>query len=95
MAEYTKIETAMEIICCLCNDLYPNSVCPGECNWMGYLRENAADVAPVVHGRWEIGNPFCPVCGKDKFAGLDADIWCDWLPDYCPNCGASMDACAE
>lgn len=48
MAEYTKIETAMEIICCLCNDLYPNSVCPGECNWMGYLRENAADVAPVV-----------------------------------------------
>ena len=44
MAEYTKIETAMEIICCLCKDLYPNSVCPGECNWMGYLRENADEV---------------------------------------------------
>lgn len=51
----------------------------------------AADVAPVVHGRWEPGNPICPVCGGDKFKDLDADIWCDWQPDYCPNCGAKMD----
>ena len=51
----------------------------------------AADVAPVVHGRWEPGNPICPVCGGDKFKDLDADIWCDWLPPFCPNCGAKMD----
>ena len=51
----------------------------------------AADVAPVVHGRWENGNPICPVCGGDKFKDLDADIWCDWQPDFCPNCGAKMD----
>lgn len=51
----------------------------------------AADVAPVVHGRWEPGNPICPVCGGNKFKDLDADIWCDWQPDYCPNCGAKMD----
>ena len=51
----------------------------------------AADVAPVRHGRWEPGNPICPVCGGDKFKDLDADIWCDWLPNYCPNCGAKMD----
>ena len=51
----------------------------------------AADVAPVVHGRWEPGNPICPVCGGNKFKDLDADIWCDWLPDLCPNCGAKMD----
>lgn len=50
-----------------------------------------ADVAPVVHGRWELGNPICPVCGEDKFKDLDADIWCDWLPPFCPNCGAKMD----
>lgn len=49
------------------------------------------DVAPVVYGRWENGNPICPVCGEDKFKDLDADIWCDWQPDYCPNCGAKMD----
>ena len=51
----------------------------------------AADVTPVVHGRWENGNPICPVCGEDKFKDLDADIWCDWLPPFCPNCGAKMD----
>ena len=51
----------------------------------------AADVAPVRHGRWEPGNPICPVCGENKFKDLDADIWCDWMPDFCPNCGAKMD----
>ena len=51
----------------------------------------AADVAPITHGQWEPGNPICPVCGEDKFKDLDADIWCDWLPDFCPNCGAKMD----
>ena len=50
-----------------------------------------ADVAPVRHGRWENGNPICPVCGGDKFKDLDADIWCDWQPAFCPNCGAKMD----
>lgn len=51
----------------------------------------AADVARVVHGQWKNGNPICPVCGEDKFKDLDADIWCDWLPPFCPNCGAKMD----
>ena len=51
----------------------------------------AADVAPVVHGKWENGNPICPVCGGNKFRDLDADIWCDWQPDFCPNCGAKME----
>lgn len=51
---------------------------------------SADDAAPVVHGRWEDGNEFCPICGKSKFDGLDADIWADWKPKYCPNCGAKM-----
>ena len=55
----------------------------------------AADVAPVVHGRWEPGNPICPVCGGNKVKDLDADIWCAWMPDFCPNCGAKMDGGAE
>lgn len=46
--------------------------------------------APVRHGRWECGNP-CPICGEDRFKGIDADIWADWEPPYCPNCGAKMD----
>ena len=48
------------------------------------------DAEPVRHGRWECGKP-CPVCGGDRFEGLDADIWADWEPPYCPNCGAKMD----
>ena len=54
----------------------------------------AADVAPVRHGRWKCNKP-CPVCGGDRFDGLDADIWADWEPPYCPNCGAKMDGGAE
>ena len=52
--------------------------------------QSAADVAPVRHGRWNDGDPYCPICRKDKFRGLDADVWADWKPDYCPNCGADM-----
>lgn len=55
----------------------------------------SADVVPVVHGRWTNGDPICPVCGEDKFKDLDADIWCDWLPPFCPNCGAKMDGGAD
>ena len=50
----------------------------------------AADVVGVKHGRWEPGNPICPVCGENKFKDLDADVWADWQPKFCPNCGARM-----
>ena len=50
-----------------------------------------ADVAQVRHARWNDGDPYCPICRKDKFRELDADVWSDWKPDYCPNCGAKMD----
>lgn len=50
----------------------------------------AADVAEVRHGKWEPGNPICPVCGESKFKDLDADVWADWQPKFCPNCGARM-----
>ena len=49
-----------------------------------------ANVVEVVHGAWKSGDCRCPVCGEDKFKGLDADIWSDWNPNYCPNCGADM-----
>lgn len=48
----------------------------------------AANVREDVQGEWEPGNPVCPVCGENKFKGLDADIWADWQPPFCPNCGA-------
>lgn len=57
MSEYTKIETARSIICDMCECLYPDGYCPEKCDlekcdWMEHLKEDAANVAPVVHGRW-------------------------------------------
>ena len=43
-------------------------------------------------GKWTNGDPICPCCGEDKFKDLDADIWADWQPKYCPNCGAEMES---
>ena len=47
-------------------------------------------VEKVWRGEWEPGNPICPICGKNKFDGLDADIWADWMPNFCSACGAPM-----
>lgn len=57
-----------------------------------YLYElPTADVAPVVHGRWN-ADETCSVCGEKSTEGLDATKWNYWFPNYCPNCGARMDA---
>lgn len=57
----------------------------------------AADVAPIVHGRWEAtiieksetvirtGRPHCSACGNQAARRTP----------YCPNCGARMGGGAE
>lgn len=62
-----------------------------------YMLDNTPTIEaePVRHGRWNDGDPYCPICRKDKFRGLDADVWADWKPDYCPNCGTKMDGGAK
>ena len=47
-------------------------------------------VEKVWRGAWTPGDSICPICEKNKFDGLDADIWADWMPSFCPNCGAPM-----
>ena len=62
---------------------------------------NAADVSPGRHGRWEVvkgvftpgGDPLlrCPFCKakeSEHLCGVESRV--DW--NYCPNCGAKMDA---
>lgn len=59
---------------------------------------SAADVVPVVHGRWILerepnGKPYCFHCSV-----CDSDYHCIGIvvaSDYCPNCGARMDGGAE
>lgn len=55
----------------------------------------AADVAPVVHGRW-ISAPLCgncdcrcSVCGS--WHNIHANLRGEITQKYCPNCGARMD----
>lgn len=49
---------------------------------------HAADVAPVVHARWDDSldgiTPFCTACGCTHRCLIRR-------PLYCPNCGAKMD----
>lgn len=58
--------------------------------------EKAADVAPVVHGRWiytgKYGEYECSVChGIDTDCSDYYSIHVVTEQDYCPNCGAKMD----
>ena len=58
-------------------------------------RQPAADVVPVVHGRWIEDHDYlkCPECGvmvKWDFTFFDIGNW-----NYCPNCGAKMDGGAD
>lgn len=54
----------------------------------------AADVAPVIHGRWIISpseipvidTQQCSVCGQGM-----SEMNQFWNSNYCPNCGAKMD----
>lgn len=54
----------------------------------------AADVAEVVHGRWNVvegcrlDNAICSNCGRNFQAYYEAYR-------FCPNCGAKMDGAAE
>ena len=48
----------------------------------------AADVAPVRHGRWEVGYFHDRVCSCCLHPDNDFD---DYAHKFCPNCGAKMD----
>ena len=64
-------------------------------------KTQAADVAPVRHGRWELyGNDddlsasfFCSLCGWNMDENEYLDRWSHL--NYCPNCGAKMDEVNE
>lgn len=55
----------------------------------------AADVAPVVHGRWIPCDPdsdvrfYCSECGTEISTSWDYD--CDEMWNGCPHCLARMD----
>ena len=57
----------------------------------------AADVRPVVHGRWHYTDAFphwvcCSVCFKKFIPNREWIEFYDVPTNFCPNCGAKMDA---
>lgn len=83
MAEYIERRTAIEHL----------NVWRGGCGSAVecILAEPAADVAPVVHGRWAHlgGDEWCyPVCG---FVITTEGSWDKPTKKYCEDCGAKMD----
>ena len=99
MAEYIEREALIrritEIHCAEC-DSY-NGVRCRACwvdDTLDYIdSEPAADVAPVVHGRWEYEVPTintygmvkCTVCNWWTIGPFVSTVY-----NYCPNCGARM-----
>ena len=57
----------------------------------GLYRIPAADVAPVVHGRWIADGDFviCSQCEAE--INQKNSLGMDNSKKYCPNCGAKMD----
>lgn len=57
-------------------------------------RQPAADVAPVVHGRWvthyRSGTPVA-----EGYVSTCCDMWNNRKSDCCPHCGAKMDGGAD
>ena len=60
-----------------------------DCLKSDVIRISAADVAPVVHGRWiydkKAQRPYCSVCKEYFYGATNSPM------SYCSNCGAKMD----
>ena len=91
MAEYIKREAAIDAV----NDLAGKApTCSAyEAVWKAVRvlkKIPAADVAPVVHGRWAThyrsGTPVA-----DGYVSTCCDMWNNRKSPYCSNCGAKMD----
>ena len=97
MAEYIERETFLKDIeeryCLPCKEAgRDHNGCKCRDCWVDDMRGDvidapAADVAPVVHGRWLCVDTdteqffLCNRCKKKEF----------WESNYCPNCGCRMD----
>ena len=94
MDEYIKREYAVDAVA----DVYyntPDINLSCEKFEEAILKIQAADVAPVRHGRWEEASDgdgiVCPFCRTD-FCTIIYDT--EYF-NYCPNCGAKLDGGIE
>lgn len=99
MAEYIDRYTLAKNICkAICGRDAGLCVAePKDCSWKemrAVFEIPVADVAQVVHGRWEVSDTLCE---RFKCSECGGGCWYyDYQGDvaksrYCPNCGAKMD----
>lgn len=93
MDEYIKREYAIDAVLDVYYDT-PDIDLSGEKFEAAILKIQAADVAPVRHGRWIIDEKryviYCSECGEVSGYSLNLrDVREE--NHYCPNCGARMD----
>lgn len=82
MAEYIERDFVLDVVKRTSGD-YAAAFCE-------IAHHKAADVAPVVHGKWIYGEDIdiqCSVCGADALTEGD---YRQIKSRYCPNCGAKM-----
>lgn len=101
MAEYIKRKTFLKDIeeryCLPCKEAgKDHNGCRCDVCWVGDIYGDvigapAADVAPVVHGRWAHlgGDEWC--CSACGFVITTEGSWDKPTKKYCEDCGARMD----
>ena len=83
MAEYIEREAVIDLITCR----YENpEICTQEINSIP-----AADVAPVVHGRWGTGRFNLGTGNYEEQCTHCRNFSKEYGKPYCPNCGATME----
>ena len=91
MAEYIEREALLDSIC---HDTCRIAFCGAtNCAFMAKVcSAPAADVAPVVHGRWVDAGRGIKACSNCNH-GIKEHM--AYANHYCPNCGAKMDGGAD
>lgn len=93
MAEYIEREAAIKAIEKADYTLIANDADSCESDYLREIIESvpAADVVPVVHGRWGTGR-FNPETGNyEEQCTRCRNFSKEYGKPYCPNCGAKMD----
>lgn len=95
MVEYIKREAAIKAMEKADYTLIANDADSCKADYLREIIESvpAADVVPVVHGRWERdedGDWYCTNC-YEVVAICESGRERTYRKPYCPNCGARMD----